>query len=54
MVIRNRLNRYIKFQDLTPALFLYTVDDEILFILAIAHMHRNPEYYKNRASYKPE
>jgi len=37
-----------------PYSILYTVDDEILLILAIAHMHRNPEYYKNRVSSKPE
>ena len=28
---------------------LYTVDDEIIFILAVMHLHRHPEYWKHRS-----
>jgi len=31
-----------------PYGIIYAVDEEVLFILAVMHLHRDPEYWKDR------
>jgi len=31
-----------------PYGIIYAVDEDVLFILAVMHLHRNPEYWKDR------
>ncbi len=31
-----------------PYAIIYQIDEEQILIVAIAHLHRNPEYWKNR------
>ena len=38
---RNLINRF-------PYTIIYRVEDEIIIVLAIAHLHRKPKYWKER------
>jgi plasmid stabilization system protein ParE len=31
-----------------PYGIIYTVEDDVIFILAVMHLHREPEYWKHR------
>jgi hypothetical protein len=34
--------------EVHSTLIIYAVDEEVLFILAVMHLHRDPEYWKDR------